>query len=180
MIQAKKNNQAGFSLIETVIYVGALAILVVVLSDLALGLVKNYRLVRVKESLALSADQVSGAFWRETRNASLIYLPTTVFDSDYGELSLTTDFQPTGGGEPTTYTDIYRAENRVWLKKEGGTPQALTSPSAEVTRFKLVRSSGAGGKEGARFYLDLKAADYPNETFSVTGFAVLRGGYVQE
>ncbi len=172
------NKIKGFTLLEAVLYAAALAMVVTVLASLTLNSFTSYRAAKAKGALVDSADRVAGAFLQETKNARRVYLPTSVLDSGFGELSLETSFRPTVSTEPTTFVDIYWAAGRIWIKRENESAQPLSSEDIEVTQFKLVRSGNAGG-EGLRLYLSLKNRSNPNENISLTTFAFVRGGYTK-
>lgn len=172
------NLKNGFTLIEVVVYVGALGILVLALSNLTLSTIKGYRLAKIRENLATSADIVTGTFLRESRNAFKIYTPTSIFNSDSGELSLITGFQTTNKTEPITYVDIYLAGGRVWLKRENEQPQALTGDDLEVIQFKLL-SAEESLFEGVRMYLAMRDKKRTSEQISLTTFGMLKGGYIE-
>ncbi len=171
-------DKKGFSIIEAVIYSALLAVLILVLSKLTLSAMTSYRTARIKEDLIISSGRGLENFLRESRNASKIYLPTTVLDNDLGELSLATSFQPLDKTEPETYTDIYLAGGQVWIKRENESPQALTSNDLEVTQFKILRVKPLKF-EGIKLYLAIRSRVNASETLSLTTFAMLRGGFVQ-
>ena len=87
------HDKKGFSIIEAIIYSAMLAVLILILSRLTLSAITSYRTARIKEDLIISSGRVLENFLRESRNASKIYLPTTVLGNDLGELSLATSFQ---------------------------------------------------------------------------------------
>ncbi len=171
-------SKRGFTLIEIILYMGALSFLALALSSLTLSTIKNYRLAKIKENLTTSADAVFGTFLQEVRNANKVYGPTTIFDSDFGELSLTTGFQPTNNTEPTTYVDIYLAGGRVWLKRENETAAALTDQNVEVTQFKVIEVK-PNALEGVRLYLSIRDKINTGEKISLTTFAMPKGNYIQ-
>ncbi|MBI4119140.1 MAG: hypothetical protein HY452_02665 [Parcubacteria group bacterium] len=169
---------SGFTLVEMILYISSLSLLILALSGLTLSTIKNYRSAKTRENLTASADAVLGAFLQETRNASRIYNPTTVFDSDNGELSLVTGFQSTAKTEPVTYVDIYLAGGRVWLKRENETAAALTDEAAEVTQFKVVEVK-PNDLTGVRLYLSIRDRINTGEKITFTTFAMPKGNYIQ-
>lgn len=171
-------SKQGFTLVEMILYISSLSLLVLALSGLTLSTIRNYRLSKVKENLTTSADAVLAVFLQEVRNASQIYAPTTVWDSDNGELSLVTGFAATNETEPATYVDIYLAGGRVWLKRENEIPTALTDEAAEVTQFKVVEVK-PNDIEGIRLYLNIRDRIRTEEKISLTTFAMPKGNYVQ-
>ncbi len=168
----------GFTLVEAVLYAAVLAVVITILAGLTVNNFTSYRAAKVKGELVDSADRVAGAFLQETKNARRVYLPTTVLDGDFGELSLETSFRPADETEPVTFTDIYWASGRVWIKRENKPAQPLSGEDVEATRFKLVRSNNVGG-EGARLYLTLKSKSRPDQSIALTAFAFVRGSYTQ-
>ncbi|MEK7077940.1 MAG: type II secretion system protein [Patescibacteria group bacterium] len=173
------HDKKGFSIIEAIIYSAMLAVLILILSRLTLSAITSYRTARIKEDLIISSGRVLENFLRESRNASKIYLPTTVLGNDLGELSLATSFQSLNKTEPETYTDIYLVGGQIWLKRENESPQPLTGVGLEVTQFKLLRSVTTNNLEGLRLYLDLRSRVNSSETLFFSTFALLRGGYAQ-
>lgn len=169
----------GLTLVETVVYMAVLAALTAALVGSVASLFKSYRLAKTKTELVTSTQTVWASFFKEVKNAREVYSPTTVLDSDTGELSLVSAFQPTDKTEPETYVDMYLAGGRVWLKRENETPQALTSNVMEVTSFRIEKFSPGAKPPGLRLHLTVRARERPDENLSLTAFAVLRGGYAK-
>lgn len=88
---------SGFTLIETILYVAVLGVLLVVISNLILGTIGNYKTSSIRDGLASSGYQVFGFFFTEVKNANSIYLSNSTLDNDFGSLSLATSFQLGGG-----------------------------------------------------------------------------------
>lgn len=168
----------GFSLIEAMLYASLLAVVILVLSELSLSTIKNYRLAKIRENLVVAADQVLNTFLQETKNARRIYLPTTVPDSNLGELSLETSFQTINKTESITFVDFYWANGQIWFKRENESAQVLTSSDVDVTQFKITRSI-SGNFEGLKLYLSLRSKIKPEEIINLSTFAVIRGGYLK-
>ena len=175
----KAKSSLGFTLVETIVYVAVVGVLVVAISNVTLGMLNNYRTASTKDELALSANEVFGFFFREVKNAKDIYLPASTLDNDLGALTLDTTF---GFGDEvgvSAQVSFYLSDGKIMFKREGETALALTPDGLEVTQFKFVRVVPKLGLEGVRFYLNLKNKHRANETFSLTTFAMLRGGYIK-
>ena len=168
----------GFTFIETILYVGVVSILIGVIGALTLGTINNYRIAKVRDELSYSGGMVFDVFFQEVKNADEIYLSTSVLDSDSGTLSLKTKFQIGNDDDPTRFVDLYLYEGQVWVRREGEDPYPLTSESIIVNKLRFERTS-FGKFEGIKLYLDLKNKIYPSEVFSISTFAMLRGGYVK-
>jgi len=170
-------SKRGFTLVETILYVAVLAVLLTVISNLILGTIGNYKTSSIRDELASSGYQVFGSFFREVKNANSVSLSTSSLDNDLGALSLTTPFQL--GNGLIGQTNFYLSGGRIMLSRVNETPLVLTSENIEVTKFKFIRVTPKTGLEGVRFYLDLKSKIKPAESFSLTTFTMLRGGYMQ-
>jgi type II secretory pathway pseudopilin PulG len=168
----------GFTLIEVILYVGVVSILIGVIASLTLGTIDNYRMAKVKDELSYSGGMVFDTFFQETKNADEISLSSSVLDSDSGILSLKTKFQVGDSDDPSRFVDLYLSNGQVLVKREGEDPYALTSESIVVDKLRFERSS-FGKFEGVRLYLNLKDKVRTNEVFSISTFAVLRGGYTK-
>lgn len=172
------DSQKGFTFVEVLVYVGVIGILVIAISNLTLGMMTNYRTASIKDELALSAREVFEVFFKETKNASKIYLPDSVFDNDLGMLVLETNFQ-LGDEYGFGQAKLYVSEGRIWIKRHNETPLVLTPDSLEATQFRFERVKPKSDLEGVRFYLTLRNKARTNETFSFTTFAMIRGGYIK-
>lgn len=166
-------------MVETVVYMAVLAALTAALVGSVAYLFKSYRLAKTKTELVTSTQTVWTSFFKEVKNAREVYSPTTVLDSDDGELSLVSAFNPADSAEPVIYVDMYLAGGRVWLKRENEAPQALTSNVLEVTRFRIEKFAPGAKPPGLRLHLAVRARERPDENLSLTAFAVLREGYVK-
>mgnify|MGYP001582514228 CR=1 FL=1 len=174
-----KVRDKGFSLIETILYIGVFGILVTVISQLVVGTITNYKELKARDELVSSANEIFGFFLKETKNADSIYLSRSVFDSSSGFLSLVSPFQFGDEVGSSGYVDLYVSEGKAWLKRGGETAMALTSDNVEVTRFEFARSVPKQGLEGVRFYLGIRDKINPEKTISLSTFTMLRGGYKQ-
>lgn len=129
-----KIGKNGFTLIEMVIYIAIMTIivaaLVIFVSD---SLKANNKSLMLRESLD-NAHRALEVITREIKHADEIYTPTSLFGTSPGQLSLkTTKSLPEG--EQDSYLDFYVEDGIVYIKKEGETPEALTSDSVEVTNL---------------------------------------------
>ncbi len=174
-----KKHRAGFTLVEVLVYVAIVGLLVITISNLILGMSANYRITKVRDELALTAQNIFTTFFKETKNASKVYLATSVLDNDSGELVLESTFQLGNEADPSSQVKFYIADGQIWLKRETETALALAPDDIEVTKFRFERVVPKTGHEGIRLYLGLKNRDMPNDVFNLTAFAVVRGGYTQ-
>jgi prepilin-type N-terminal cleavage/methylation domain-containing protein len=152
-----KKQRSGFSLIEMLVYVSVLAILMIALSELFFWIVRNQNKIRAIHEATNDASLVIESIAKEIKSGQNVYLPTSVFDSDAGQLSLKT----TAGlpqGETGAYLDFYLCQSRLCLKKEGQLPVALTSDLVEIKKLRFSRAV-TGGKESIHLIVQ---ADFKN------------------
>ena len=164
---------------EVLVYVAVVSVLVIAISNLTLGMLANYRTVKTRDELALTAQDVFRGFFREVKNAHKIYLSTSVLNNDLGALVLESAFQLGNGADPASQVRLYLSGGRIWFKRETETALALTPDTLEVTKFRFERVVPKAGREGVRFYLGLRNKNNPGESFSLNTFTILRGSYTQ-
>ncbi len=130
--------KTGFSLLETIIYIALLVMIIIVVSELFLWMIRSQVKTRAIQETTDNARRAMEVISQEVRSAETIYLPTSLFDSDLGQLSLkTTKYLPSG--ETTAYIDFYLCHSQLCLKKEGLLSSALTSDKVEVKKLKFTR-----------------------------------------
>lgn len=124
--------EKGFTLLESVIYIGLLIITTGLVINFALNLITSYGKIQASKDAMNNAQNVLDAIVREIRNASKVYTPTSAFTpTDLGQLSLETSLN-LPEGETSTFADFYVDNNKLYLKKEGQTSLALTSDRVKV------------------------------------------------
>ncbi len=139
----------GISLIEIIVYAAVLAIIIGVVAGFCLWLTKSQIKSRAVQEVSDQANLLVGKVVRETRAAEKVYLSTSVFNSDAGQLSLLVKkYLPVG--EESSYLDFFICQNALCLKKEGQDPMALSSASVDIKKFKIVMV-----KTGARDSLEI-------------------------
>ncbi|MDP3093899.1 MAG: type II secretion system protein [bacterium] len=128
----------GFTLLEMVVYIAVLAVIIGAVSSLFLWAFRSQRKARAIQEVADNGRVAMGAILQEIREAKKAYLPTSVFDSDSGQLSLeTAKYLP--AGETTAFVDFYLCQSRLCLKKEGEDPLAVTSGKVRVKKLRFTR-----------------------------------------
>ncbi len=153
----RKQRPAGFSLIEMLVYVAVLAIFTIALSELFFWIVRSQNKIKAIHEATGDANSVMESIAKEIRSSRSVYLPTSIFDSDSGQLSLGT----TAGlpqGEIKTYVDFYLCQSRLCFKKEGQSPVALSSDLTEIKKLRFSRIV-TGEKESIHIIVQ---ADFKN------------------
>jgi len=140
--KSKFKKTSGFTLTELLIYLAVfVTILVVVISFLSWAINSN--------NFTRASIEVQDNVWKalermtyEIRSASGVYVPTSVFSSPGGQLSLATTLD-LPAGEKITYEDFYLDNGRLFLKKEGSQAEQITSNKVMITSldFKYLIST---------------------------------------
>ncbi|HUW71940.1 MAG TPA: type II secretion system protein [Candidatus Humimicrobiaceae bacterium] len=131
-----KKTGAGFTLIETLVYIGILAIIVTVIFSFLVWSVRSSTKAKVMRETSDNARRAMEIMTYEIREARTVYTPTTTST----QLSLETLYYlPTG--EDITYIDFYicATGTQLCLKKEFQNPIALTSDNVEVSNLVFSR-----------------------------------------
>ena len=170
-----KLQQKGFTLIEVLVYATLLAIIslvVLLFVNQLLGVNETTR--RARESLD-NARRALDTIAQEIRHADSIYTPTTVFNTNPGQLSLAT-IRDLPDGEILTYADFYVDNNSLYLKREGQSDQILTSEKVKVTNLTFVNNN-TGGSDAVRISITIEYKDPihgSKNAVTLTSTAVLR------
>jgi type II secretory pathway pseudopilin PulG len=124
----------GFTLIETLVYIGVLTIIVGVVFSFLIWSVRSSTKIKVMREVSDNARRAMEIMVYEIKEARNIYTPTTTST----QLSLKTLYYlPTG--EDTTYIDFYICGTQLCLKKESQNPITLTSDNVEVSNLVFSR-----------------------------------------
>ena len=133
----------GFSLIELIVYIAIFAILITTITLFAIAFVKSTGKSRIKKEVSLGAYSAMKTMIYEIKRANAVYAPTSVFNSNSGQLSLETS-QELPSGEQITYIDFYLDDDdKLYLKREGQNPQLLISESFKVINLEFEHLASA-------------------------------------
>lgn len=149
-----KNKKNGFTLPETLVYIAILVIIASAISIFAIWSIKASGKIKVENETMQSASQAMDILIYEIKEAKSVYLPTSVFDQNFGQLSLETTLEPPAY-ENTTYIDFYICGGQICLKRENQAPIAITSDKTTVTDLTFSRIM-ASTTETVKINLSLK------------------------
>jgi len=179
MIDLKKN-QKGFSLIETIIYIALLGVIISFITSLLVNVMASYNRSQaskiVSNNISLAVDTIS----KDIRDSKEIYTPTSVFNSDLGQLSLITTFDPPGG-HTQRFIDFYLDNGVIYKKKEGYSEYAITSERVFIEKLKFENIL-SGTRDTIKITIDGRintSSTKPEYQYqeSVTSTASLRENY---
>lgn len=135
MQKIKKSKKNGFTLLELLIYVGIFIILISIITLFSVTLIRSVNKNYIKKEVAGSAYTAMKTMLYEIKAAKDVYVPTSVFDINPGQLSLETA-QDTPEGENTTYVDFYLDNNgKLCVKREGKDAEYLISENLKVSNL---------------------------------------------
>lgn len=129
---------------ELLVYVAVLAIIVSTVATLFFWTISSANKTQATQETVDSVKFALEVMSYEIRAADAVYDPTTVFNSNPGQLSLETSlFLPSG--ENISYVDFYLCDGRLCLKRESQAPIAITSNKVTVSSltFKKIITGGA-------------------------------------
>lgn len=124
----------GFTLIELLIYLGLIIIVASIVTAFLPNLLKSYSFAQKKEEVVDSTQRALAVITQELRHASAIYTPTSILNTNPGQLSLSTSHNPPEG-ESSTYLDFYLDNERLYLKKEGQTAELLMPDKIRIANL---------------------------------------------
>lgn len=171
-------NLKGFTLIELLVSVGISAVIIsAIVYFVSWGIKMNIK-IRVNQEVIKNAEPAMEQIIFEIRHAQNIYTPTSNLGSHPGQLSLKSALN-IPQGETYAYVDFYLEDEKLYLKREGENPQALTSEKVKVTNlvFKHLNSDISSSSIQVELGLEYKSPSLRPEwqaQISLTSSAGLR------
>ncbi|MDP2720821.1 MAG: hypothetical protein Q8O75_02675 [bacterium] len=133
----KAKSSIGFTLIELLIYAALLIIIGVVAVAFFIQVINVTETSRRSRESLDNARRVIDVIGQEIRHGSSVYTLTSKLDMDNGQLSLETT-RDLPADEESTYVDMYlNSDGRVYLRRESGTDQLITSEKVKVTKLRF-------------------------------------------
>lgn len=172
------NKNAGFTLMELVVYIAILLLATLFLFEFLTGILINQSRTKTQEAVINNVSGAINVIDTEIRHAASIYEPTSNFASSTGQLTLRTE-KDAPAEEEEIYVDIYIDENsRVCVKKDVSAPVCITTEEVIVTDLQFNKINFANGTEsGIQTIMtaEFNTADADNKTpYTVQSFARLR------
>ncbi|MBI4359834.1 MAG: prepilin-type N-terminal cleavage/methylation domain-containing protein [Candidatus Jacksonbacteria bacterium] len=146
----------GFTLIEVLVYVGILTVAVAVMSSFVLAIIRLNSYTATTADVLRSAERAVEIIDQEIRLAESVYTETSVFGASPGQLSVVTRVGAPPG-ETETYVDFYIDDGRLYVKREGQTPELIIAQDIRITNFTLTRFTKAGAPSSQAIRIDLTA-----------------------
>jgi len=171
--QNHKNNKAGFSLLEMVLYIGIIALISVLAMQSLFVMIRAFTNIRVMQDLNKNATTAIERMAFEIRSAYDVDLGNSTLDSSPGVLELlTTD---SGGSNTTAGFSIVSDVLRV--SEAGVDAGALTAPNIVVDSL-IFNSIITTNSEAVKIQIQLSATrGNTTETKTFYDTIILRGSY---
>ena len=131
--------KTGFTLVEILVYLAVFSIVSGAVLTGALRLTEFYNISRFDKEILNNTHFALNSMLSEIKYASSVYSPTSYTTN---QISLETYLNPPSG-ENKTYIDFYLDNGRLYLKREGQDPQALTSERIEITDLNFTYLSSS-------------------------------------
>lgn len=164
---------AGFSLIEVLVYVFILALILGVVTSSLFSVAKSYRAMKSTSSIDVTAQTVLERMTREIRDARSVSDADSIFNSSPGRISLiTTD----NVGVPLQI-DFYLNNQTLFVEEGGVEIGPLSASSARVSNL-VFRKISTGESEALKIEMTVESGQ--GDSFRSKNFyssVVLRGSY---
>jgi len=124
---------AGFTLMEMLLYVGL--VIIVVSSIVIFGRWAIQTGSKIKSGLDVmdNARRAMEIMAYEIKTSRSVYTPTSIFDANFGQLSL--EQLAINASETTTFTDFFKCGDWLCLKRDGAGVIVLTNDRIKVTKL---------------------------------------------
>lgn len=172
----RENQVWGFTLIEAVVYFAIFIVAASVIVLLTINLNRNYIRSRIKSQVLTEGEKVLNAIIAEIATAKSVYTPTSCFgvsdakticSGSKRQLSLETLIS-LPSQENSTFVDFYLDNQKIYLKRESQTVQALTSDRIKITNltFDYYNPSTNSVSVAVKLTAGFNTSD-PQKTFQV-------------
>ena len=134
---SENKKTAGYTLLETVVYVGILSVLLLAIFTLLFSITRAFAESRVYNQVEISATTAMERMVREIRTANSVDLGNSIFDDNSGQLQLNTTEED---GTPKTVQFYHDSTNKtVNFVDNGADEGTLTGNDVNITKL-LFRS----------------------------------------
>ncbi|HMB26385.1 MAG TPA: prepilin-type N-terminal cleavage/methylation domain-containing protein, partial [Patescibacteria group bacterium] len=153
-IKKTKNNgnNKGFTLVETLVYVGVLGLVLSSFIGFVLSIGNMRNKVYVQQEVQANARQALHLISQSVLSADAVNLGASTFDSDPGVLSLQMDESV----DDPTIIDLTADDGILRLTKGTSSPLAVTSDEVKITNLVFTDLTSIGNKENIKIELSVE------------------------
>lgn len=173
-IISERKKGRGYTLLETVVYVGILSVLLLAIFEVLFSISRDFAESRIYNQVEVSGTTAMERIVREIRTANSVDIGNSVFDDSAGQLQLNTTDE--GGVAKTVQFYYDNANKTVNFIDNGNDVGALTGNDVSVTSLVFRRWVTA---KSTLIKIELTIQSKIKTTLNVNYYdsAVLRGAY---
>lgn len=166
-----KTKQRGFTLVETLFYLGGLVLLLLVIVSGLVFAYDWYRSVTVTSKTMTVGLTLADKIVKEIRTGQIINYSDSTLSNDNGAISVTS----------ASTTNIIKkfsiSSNRIVYTQDNGSPTFLSPAGVFVTRF-YIKDLVSTYSSAVKFDIDIAyATKLGTTTKTFSGFSILRQSY---
>ncbi|MDO8482863.1 MAG: hypothetical protein Q7S86_03535 [bacterium] len=167
------NPRQGFSLVETIIYTGLLALILFAVTNMMLLMSHSYNYLKLSRHIHVSAVTALDRMVRDIRNAQSVDTGQSTLGTSPGVLTLNTS---TVSGTPQT-VQFYVSGGGIRVKQDGVDVGPVTLPDVALTNL-VFRQISTGISSAVKIELTLQAGVGPSaRSANFYATAILRDSY---
>ena len=170
-----KDNK-GISILEVIIYIAILGGLSVLIVNFLLQITGVYQRARAEREVLSNARLLLETLNKGISQAREVYAPTRRFNTDLGQLSLSTTLGAQTG-HTASYLDFWVDNGRLWTRQEGGANSALSATTVRVNKFRVERIAQGLGREAIKVTFEINSASKFPVSTTLNMTTALRGNY---
>lgn len=133
----ENTSQSGFNIIEVVVYAGLLAAIITTITAFATTIIERSTHTHLQASILDNARGAVSVMAHDIREASGVYTPTSVLETNPGQLSIT-NIHDAPTGEDEDYIDFYIEDGQLYRKRDGTDATAITSDAVTVSNLSFT------------------------------------------
>ncbi len=161
----KYKTNAGFTLAEMLVYLSIFTILVLIIFTFTVWNFRTSFKAKINFELSDNARRAMETVTYEIKKATSVYGPTSVFNNDFGQLSLQIIATSTAD-EILTYIDFFRCGDSLCLRQEGQSPSAITSSGVRLTKLNFIQLSNSTTSPSVQINLRIETATSTRPEFT--------------
>lgn len=145
--------EQGYSLVETIIYVSLLMIIISTSIYFIITIFSTFNKTFAQKEVIANTQHALDAMTEEIKFSKNIYVPTSVFNQNNGQLSIETIQNPPAG-ESASFIDFYLDNGRIYEKKEGQATIPLTSNQVKINKLTFKYLNPPNAPEGVQISIE--------------------------
>ncbi|MCK9352030.1 MAG: hypothetical protein WCT49_03655 [Candidatus Paceibacterota bacterium] len=173
-IFSKFKKDKGYTLLETVVYVGVLSVAILAIFAILFSITRSFTEARIYNEVEISGSTAMERMVREIRTAASVDEGNSILDIDPGQLALNTTDE--AGTAKTIQFYFDDTTNTINLDDNGTDKGSLTGSGVEITNLVFRRSDTP---KSSIIKIEMTVRSKRKTTLSAKFYdsAVMRGGY---